>query len=176
MKDIKYIEIPNSKSKTTKIIFGCIVFVIISIWMWTYAETQTSHSPIALKIYSVIGISFFGSGLILGLIKLFDKRPGLIIDKEGIQNYMSISKGIFVSWKDIDRFETIRIASTKILLVFVCNPDKIIASESKWKQKIMKNNYRKHGTPITLGSGTLQIDFDELLEILNEGLIKFKNN
>lgn len=160
------IEIPISKTKTLLLILGCLGFVMVSIWLWSIADEQTSRSPALIKMVSILGILFFGLGLVLGPKKLFDKRPGLIIDDEGIRDNMSSSGGRFISWSNITGFETIKIKSTKILLIHVNNATDIINKESKWRQKMMRYSERTYGTPISIGSGTLKIDFDKLETIL----------
>jgi len=173
--DNQTIEIPTSKKKTFLIILGCLMFVIICIWLWTRADNQTSYSPINLKIVSIVGIAFFGLGLVLGPKKLFDKRPGLIIDDKGIQINLSVFSGRFITWTNITKFEITQIKSTRIILIFIDNADEVIRNESKLNRIVMHFSMREYSTPFSIGSGTLKIDFDELYELLTEGLEIFKN-
>lgn len=168
------IEIPTSKKKAILLILGCLMFVIGCIWMWTKAESQTTYSSIFLQIISIIGISFFGIGLVFGPRKLFDRKPGLIISDQGIQNNSSIFFGYFISWSNIIKFEISQVKSTKLILIIVNNPEEIIGKAGYFKQKILRYSMRENGAPYLIGSGTLKIDFDELYELLNNalGLIK----
>jgi len=164
------IEIPLSKTKIILVILGCATFVILSIWIWTIAESQMRYSPLRLQIVSILGITFFGLGLIFGPRKLFDKRPGLIIDDKGIQDNTGVSTGRFISWTNIKGFEIVKIKSTRLLLILINNADEVINNESKWKQKIMRFSEQTYGTPISIGSGTLKCDFDELVKLLSDRL------
>ena len=169
------IEIPVSKTKTLLLILGCLTFVILFVWLWTNADNQVRRSPIVVKIVSVLGASFFGLGLIIGPKKLFDKRPGLIINDNGIQNNLGVGTGIFIAWENIVRFEVMTIKSTKLLLIFINNSDEVIEKESKWKQKIMRYSLRSFGTPISIGSGTLKMEFNTLTKLLTDRHASFKN-
>jgi hypothetical protein len=160
------IEIPLSKGKIVLLLFGSIGFGISSYWLLTIADTQSRYSPIYIKLVSILGIIFFGLGLILAPIKLFDKRPGLIISDKGIQDNGGISSGQLYPWINITGFKIIKIKRTKLLLIFVNNAEELINKESKWKQQIMRLTQNTYGTPISIGSGTLKCNFDELEKIL----------
>lgn len=162
----KSIEIQISKTKVLLLILGCLTFVVLSLWLWNISDHQVRRSPTMMKIVSILGVSFFGLGLVVGAKKLFDKRPGLIVNDSGIQNNLGIGKGLFVSWKNMDRIEIVRIKSTQLLLIFVNNADEIINAESKWKQKIMRYSLKSFGTPISIGSGALKMEFVTLAKLL----------
>ena len=162
------IEIPFSKTKIVLLTFGCSAFVFTSLWLWSIANTQTHYAPIRLQIISVLGISFFGLGGIVSLIKLFDKRPGLIIDNEGLHDNSGVSKGRLIPWKHITHFDIAQIKQTRLLLIFVDNVDEVINRESMWKQKIMKLTNNMYGTPVSISSGTLKCDFDALVKMVTE--------
>jgi hypothetical protein len=162
------IEIRLSKTKTLVIILGGFAFVLLSIWTWNTADLQTRLPPITLKVIAVIGGAFFGLILIAGPKRLFDKRPGLIIGDEGIQDNSSITTGRFIAWKNIKGFKIIKIRSTKLILVFINNPKEIIQKENKFMQVLMRATERMYGTPISIGSGTLKINSDDLLHLLEE--------
>jgi hypothetical protein len=170
----KTITIPISKVKTAFVIVGCFAFVLMAISSWFISNSQTRYPPVFIKMISVVCVMFFGSGMILGFKKLFDKRAGLIIDNKGLQDNTSISDGRFIAWDNITGFEMTSVRSTKIILVFINNSDKMIFKESRWKQGIMRQSKKLYGTPISLGSGTLKIKADELLELLHDRHISIK--
>ena len=163
------VVIPFSRSKEILLILACIAFVLVSLWLWTIADNQVRQSPVFIKIISVFGVSFFGLGFILGTKKLFDKRPGLIIDENGFQdNTSTIGSGRFIAWRNINRFEVVTIKGTKVLLIFVNNANEMIYKESTWKQKFMRFSEQEYGTPISIGSNILKIEFIALTKLLSE--------
>jgi len=169
------IEIPLSKTKIVYLWFLSALFVILGSWLWTIADNQTRYLPIYVQIVSILCISFFGLGLILVPRKLFDKRPGLIISDEGIQDNTSVSTGRFISWANITGLDTVKIKSTRILLIRLNNAEENINRESKWKQRVMRFSLDTYGTPISIGSGTLKCNFDELLKMLTERMNSVKS-
>ncbi|HWY98605.1 MAG TPA: STM3941 family protein [Bacteroidia bacterium] len=164
------VEIPLSKRKIILLFFGAIISVLLSYRLWTIADTQTHYPTIYVQCVSILGIILFGFGIIFAPIKLFDKRPGLIISDEGIQDNSGISSGRFYPWINITGFKMVKIKRTKLLLIFMDNTEEIINRESTWKQKMMKLSLSTYGTPISIGSGTLKCNFDELEKLLSDRL------
>ncbi len=152
-----------------------VLFVIASIWLWTIADEQQRRSPLFVKGLSIIGVVFFGTGIIVFLIQLFDKRPGLIIDQDGIQINSGMGKGYFVSWHIITGFEVFAIKSTRLIAVFVNDPERLISAEKPIKRQLMRANLQYYGAPICLTAGTLKIGTDDLVKLLKSRLALTKN-
>ncbi len=162
------IEIPLSKIKIVFLLLGGAMFVALSVWLWTIADTQNHYPAIYVQVVAVLGFCFFGLILFVAPKKLFDQRPGLIISDEGIQDNTSASTGRFIPWMNITGFDIMKVKSTRILLIRINNADEVISRESGWKQKIMRFSMNTYGTPVSIGSGTLKCNFDELLKMMNE--------
>ena len=138
---------------------GSFAFVAASIWLWTIGD-------LFVKLAAGSGILFFGLCGIYMLIKLFDNRPGLIISKDGLLDNSSAVSGHLIKWENITEFKILQIESSKLLLIFVNNPQEFWDQANLFKRSVMKKNYDMYGTPIGISSNTLQCNFDELLEIL----------
>lgn len=138
----------------------------VSIWM---------RSPEVIFTTGLAGTLFFGLvGVFLGW-KLFDTRPGLILTDEGFyDNSSGVSAG-FVKWSDIQELEIYQVARTKMIFPIVSNPqDYINRQSSKFKQRLMKMNFKSYGTPLTLTSNGLQCGFQELHDLIQNELEKNK--
>ncbi len=170
------LEIAINKARTLQLTVGCLVFVIMSVWLWTVADKQTRRSPVLIKTVSVLGVSFFGLGLVLGPKILFTKRPGLIIDNQGILNNTSVGKESFIAWKNVDGFKIITTGKIDTVLIYINNAEESIRNESIWKQKIMRYCLKKYGTPISIGVSTLKIDANSLIGVLSERHLSFKHS
>jgi hypothetical protein len=169
------IEIPFSKQK---IVFGIVVsitFVVLGYYLFaTISDQQNRLDPRLAKAVGILGIIFFGGTGIFAIKKLFDKSLGLIISDEGIfENTNATSIG-FISWDDIIEFKTIQIKSTKILLIFVKNPQLYLDKVSGFKKFLMKSNFSMYGTPLSITSVTVKIKFNELEQILNQRFEEYR--
>ena len=101
------IEIPLSKAKIFLHLFGSIVFVVLFIFI--IVELQPSSF---IEVVGYCGILFFGFGCLVLIRKLFDRRPGLMIDQNGITDHTQYTSVGRVEWKDIVGFDTYQVEST----------------------------------------------------------------
>ena len=105
------IKIPLSKFKLVLLLLASLVFVaggvLFIINPSTYTDSGINHHPkTEISVVGYACVIFFGMGVVVFIIKLFDNKPGLLVDKYGI----TINPGSgsfsssFVNWDDIDRF------------------------------------------------------------------------
>ena len=74
-----------NKKKNILLVLGALLFVILGFLFLLVPEFKKSYHPLFLQITGYSSIVFFGMCLILGIKKLFDKSPGLIINADGIR-------------------------------------------------------------------------------------------
>jgi uncharacterized protein YacL len=163
-----HIEIPISKTKSLFVILGSLAFVLGSIWIYSIAENQTDWPTFVLKTVSIMGLLFFGLGIIMGIKKLIDKYPGLIIDDHGILNASGFGKPQLIPWESVTSIRLIEIEHAKLIQVFINNAEEVISKQSRWKQKLMRMSQSRYGTPISINCVILKIDPGNLLQLLVE--------
>jgi len=178
MNETDKIIIPLSKSKITLLLTGSIIFVILGMLFILYPErflTIFFRNEEIIRITGFSSVGFFGLCAIFYVIKLFDNKLGLIIDKHGIiDNSSGVSFGL-IAWQDIQDITLLEIVRQKIILIMVSNPDDyIVRQKSGFKRKIMKLNYDNYETPIQITANGLKCSFDELFEIISSSFKKFK--
>ena len=176
------IEIPISKNKLILGIVGSIMFVILGMWLFTNSTEFKNYSmrllrnPMVIKSVGIIGMMFFGATGIYGIRKLFDKKVGLIIDKNGITDNSNASSIGLIEWKDITEIKTEQVMSTKFLLIKVKNPEEYIEkAKNGMKARLMKTNKKMYGTPLSITSNTLKYDFNKLEKLIQTEFEKNKN-
>ena len=164
----KEIAIPFSKGKIALLLLCAALFIAISLHLFCHPEDFKRRNPIITKAVGFIGIPFSFLSLVFALTKLFDKRPGLIIDEEGFVNNTSFLKNQRIQWTNVTGLDIWKYNGSKMILVYVNNPEEIIASANKFYRFWLRLNARKHGTPVWITSITLKISFNELLEIIKQ--------
>ncbi|QEC76744.1 STM3941 family protein [Mucilaginibacter ginsenosidivorax] len=147
-------------------ILGSLAFVLGSIWIYSIADTQTDWPPFVLKVVSIMGLLFFGLAIIMGLKKLIDKYPGLIINDHGILNASGFGKPQFIPWENVTSVRSIETEHSKLIQVFINNAEEVISKQSRWKQKLMRMSQSRYGTPISINCVILKIDPGSLLLLL----------
>jgi hypothetical protein len=165
------IEIPQSKAKLLFGIGGSILFVLLGLYLCTtIADQQTRFNPTLVKGIGLASILFFGATGIYGTIKIFEKSVGLTIDDNGIIDNTNASSIGLIQWADITEIRTEHVMSTKILLIFTIDPNGILDKVSGMKRKLMAGNMKRYGTPLSITSTTLKIDFADLEKLLKNRL------
>ena len=158
-------------------LIGSIVFVLLAIWLIYYADNLTGfrymryRNPTFIRGIGIAGVLFFGLCAIYLGRKIPDNKPGIIIDKMGlIDNSSGVAAGQIL-WSDIEKISVIEIHRQKLILLHVKNPQDYIGKQtSAFKRKMMQLNFNMYETPLSITSNSLQIKFDELLNILNQYL------
>jgi hypothetical protein len=168
------IEIEHSKGKIVAFLLGAIVFIALG-WVFMINPdafiSSASKNAIYIRVIGVITIVFFGLCLIFIVRKLFDKNPGLVIDKDGITDNSNATSVGLVEWKDITGMEIRQIKSTRFLVLHTSNPEKYI---TRVQNPILRQgvvfNYSTYGSPIAIISTSLKISFDDLVRLISTEL------
>lgn len=167
------VSIPLSKTKLVLILLGSIAFVVIAVWIWSISDIQTKRSPLFLQAVSLLGSLFFGMCGIYAARKIFDKKPGLILDSEGlVDNSSGVSAGR-IPWSEITGIRVSKLAKQKFLSIHVEEPKAYLGKGNFFVRKLNATNLKLYGTPIHISSNSLKINFENLVELVSEYFEKF---
>ncbi|HTR29893.1 MAG TPA: STM3941 family protein [Puia sp.] len=180
MNSLETIEIPISKHKAGLLFVASLVFVIVGLFFVISPGTFVSviaRTKWAISVPGYLSVVVFGFFGITILRKIFDKRPGLTISKEGItDNSGGVSAG-FIPWSDITAIREEAVGNQRFLNVVVKNPQDYIDRQRSWlKRKIVRKNLEIFGMPIGISTNALKIDYEELKQILDDKLFEAKND
>jgi hypothetical protein len=162
------LAIELSKSKIVLMIVGAFGFIAIGAWMsledaQSIARDTPIFDPQLVHGVGIAGIVFSSLGVILATKKLFDKRPGLVLNSAGIiDNSSGVAAG-FIPWSEIVGAEIFEVHRQKMLIITLRDPEKYIARGNLFKRIASKTGYKMCGSPISITSTTLKISFPELL-------------
>lgn len=168
------IEIKLSKGKGILSFLGSVAFVLTIIWLIDYADKHETVDfgiikldPVTVIVIGYVGLIFFGVAALYIFCKLFDKNPGLIIDKEGIYDNSSAAAGHLIKWDRIEGLRVERVMSTKFIHIDIKDPEEFMDGVNGIRKKLLWSTYKMYGTPTSISSSTLNCDFDELFQIIN---------
>ncbi len=179
MTEIEQIEIPLSKTKMAMTFLGSLVFVGLGLWFLIYPP-KSNHwlfgNPTLIFISGLASVIFFGLVAVVIFRKFSDKKPGLIISRQGItDNSSGVSAGL-IPWTDIEEIKVSQVMSQKFLMFIVRNPqDYLDKVTNPLKRNAMKMNYKTGGSPISISSNALQTNFDELFKLLIAKMNEYKS-
>lgn len=172
------IVIKVSKKKVLLSLMGAILFVVLGLY-FTFSPEQfmkdTQESTLVIRGIGLASTLFFGICAIFIIKKLLTTQQGLIIDENGIIDYSNATSIGLIEWNDITGFKIIEIASTKILIVKTSQPEKYIKKATNGiSKRAMKANHKMYGSPLSIISNSLKINFIELEKLLSSELEKRK--
>lgn len=152
------LTIPLSKGKLGLIALGAIAFVPLCLWVVALDDASIVHRALA-----GLGIPLFAVCGVLAVRKLFDTRPGLILDSQGFTDNASANPAGFVPWTDVTDFHVVTIRRQRSLTVVVRNPEEYINRGGKLRQYLNRANTRMVGSPIAISANSLKICFEDLV-------------
>jgi len=176
---MREIRIALSKKKLIFGFIGSIIFVVLGIQFILKPVSYVSFLYRNVELIRIVGYAsliFFGFCLIYILCKAFDKKPGLIINENGITDNSNFTSVGLIEWSEIIGIRTQQVMKTKFILIDVLNPEKYIQNSTKFKATLMKGNLKMYGTPLSITSNSLSYNFNELEKLLNTEFNKYKNN
>jgi hypothetical protein len=168
--------IETSKSKLVLLILASCGFVAAGAWMLSLdaAEIRAGRSftffyndPTFVRVLGVASILFFGVCGVYGFKKLFDKQPGLVLNSSGIVDNASGVAAGFIPWSEVVGFGVYEIQKQKMLVIGVSDPQKYIDRGGALKRLANKANHKMSGSPVTISSVALKIDFPELVALFD---------
>lgn len=130
------IATPFSRMKCLLIFAVALVFVVACGCFAIHSEGHSRHSPTFIRIVCGIGGPFFAGIAIMSIVRLVDSRPGLVVDREGIDDRTNFASVGRVDWADIDGLRVTR---------------------ARWFGA---------PSPVVLGSNALDVPFDTMVQIV----------
>lgn len=134
-----------------------------------------SDNPSVIIIFGYILLGLAGLGLLVYLVKLSDRKPGLTIDEEGItDNSTGVAAGKIV-WSDIRKISVETVSGQPFIMVEVKNAQQYIkAQKNPLKKSMMSLNYSLYKTPIHITAMGMNVKFDDLYKAVSEGFQEYK--
>jgi hypothetical protein len=155
------------------LLLGAAAFVAAGIWMLSLDDASIQfhrrfNDPVYVHGLGLVSILFFGICGLFALKKLFDKKPGLVFNNSGIvDNASSVSPG-FIPWSEVVGAEICEIQKQKLLIIKVRDPQEYIARGNSLRRTLNKANYKMVGSPISISSNALAINFSELVSLFDQ--------
>lgn len=178
MSNDERIEIALSQGKLRAMAAACLGFIALSIGLLSVDEPlgflpESMDSALVANIVGGVGLAFFGLCAVFAVRKLFDRRPGLVIDRNGIEDNSSAIAAGRIPWTHILGFEEYVIQGQAMVVVKVRDVESYIARGNAMAQAIRRANFKLCGSPVTLAASGLQVEHADLLRILGESAQRF---
>ncbi|MBE0462093.1 MAG: STM3941 family protein [Halomonadaceae bacterium] len=170
-----------NKVKIILLTLGAFAFVLLGVWflfmdIQTIESQRKFNSPTLVYGVGVVSIVFFGLCGLIGVKKLFDNSPGLIINSEGVlDNSSGVSAGM-IPWDDIVSIGEYQIQKQKFISIQVKDAEIYANNGNALKRMANRANIKMCGTPVNISANSLKISYDDLLEIIDEYYHRSREN
>lgn len=157
---------------------GALVFVIVGAWGVVKPERFASirYPKDIVFLTGIAGVLFFGLCFVFIAKKVFSGKAGLTLNDDGIIDNSNATSVGLIEWKDITGIKSWGTGSAKVIVVLTSEPEKYIErSKNIISRRAMKANTRIYGSPLSIISNSLKINFSELEKLISEQLEKRKN-
>jgi hypothetical protein len=167
------VTIPLSRTKLLLLGVGAALFVALGVWLLLTADKQVRYDPLYVKAVAILAIGFFGLCGAYGVMKLFDSRPGLILDSAGLTDNSSAFAVGRVAWNEIRDIRVLSIRRQKFLALIVRDPGKYLRRGNSARQYVKTKSFEMTGSPVTIASNALSVGFDELEKLVRAYWLKY---
>ncbi len=144
--------------KGSKVLAGGILFVIALVWVLSLPDTESFERSMAW-----VGIIFFGSGILVGIFHILDRRPQIIITETGIWD--RTTKQDAVKWEQILGASTLEIFEQRFVSV---RTDKTFVFKKKPYKWVTKVNKALGASDLNLNLSQTNIDEKQLVELIEK--------
>ena len=157
---------------------GALAFVVAGTWGIIEPERFASirYPKNIVFISGIAGVLFFGLCFVFIAKKVFSRKTGLTINDNGIIDNSNATSVGLIEWKDVTGIKSWGTGSAKVIVVLTSEPEKYIArSKNIISKKAMEANNKIYGSPLSIISNSLKINFSELEKLILEQFEKRKN-
>ena len=175
--------IPLSRAKLAMTIAGALLFVAAGAWFFMASDEGSLVTTLGRFVppWVVHGLgiaaALFGvAGVVYGVMKSFDRKPGLTLGAAGLVDNSSAVAAGFIPWSEVRGVDTFQVHNQKMLVVHVADPARYVERGSALKRALNRANASMCGSPIVISSNALRIPFDELRKELAAYVSRYAGN
>ena len=174
------VEVALSKSKLVMLLFFSVLFLTISIWILV-RQPEVSNplfgNFIIKNVVSLLGILMGAFGVYFFTKKIFDKKPGVVIDSIGIIDNSSGASIGRIPWTDVMIIDHREFLNQKSVTIYLKKPEEYINKETNpIKRRLLKMSFKETGSPVNISPNGLKIPFNELKYIITQKFEEFQAN
>lgn len=165
-------EIPFRKSKNIGIYLAGFLLVLVAlffIFMPPIAPHPILGSPIFFGILAGLLLMAAWRLFQTAWHRLKSTKPGMRINKQGMEDFSSKINQGFVSWSQVEKFEVKEVVSSKFIVVYLHHPEQYINSQKHgWRKQQLIDRYKNYGSPFCVTTSSLETNTKALFELLEK--------
>src|SRR5699024_9893006 len=142
------------------------IFILLG-FIFLFVELDLTYSPFIIKGIGLITIILFGTLLIFFLKRIFEHKPALIIDENGITDYSTALQVGLVRWNEIKDIQFTTFSRQHFLSIYTYDKDLIINRTNAFQKTMNQINKKLMDSQINIPYKNLKCDPVQLGEAIN---------
>ncbi|MEY9096432.1 STM3941 family protein [Paenibacillus sp. RC84] len=157
---------PSTK-KTIGLALAALVFVVLGVVFIGAGQSEEERS---LGLVGIGGVSvvFFGACLVYLVYRLFNRKPSLIVNDEGIVDHSSAIGGGELRWADIEEIMLYDYMGQRFIGIRLHDTETYLARQSGFKKALMKANQGLVQATVNITQTAVKMPLEELYELMME--------
>ncbi len=164
-----------NKKKIIFLFFMSIVFFFLALLLLIYLpQDQGIVDYWFIKIVASLGVFLTAIAWFFVFLKIFDRKPGLVINDEWILDNSSFLSVGLIKWDNISNVAVNNIRKQKILTITLKNPDEFMEKQNVVKKFCFKLNHKYFESPVQISDSALKYDCQKIYEIIKRKIASHK--
>lgn len=168
-----------NKNKIILFLLGSILFIVLGVFLFLNANEISNgrlfRTSFSIKFWGILSVIFFGICAVYLFFKIFDKKPGLILDNLGITDNSSAASLGFVNWKDVYDIRIINVSGQDMIAVHLLNENEYLQKvKNPIKKTLLKTNSKYFGSSMNISAQSLKVDKSTLFKYMEQYFQKYK--
>ena len=115
--------------------------------------------------FGLVGLAFFGTGAIVGIVQATRRGPRLTLDEQGVHD-RTLGVGV-IAWSDITGAGLYWVAKQPFVSLHLREPAKYVARASRFKRLLLRLNAGAGSAPMSLNLAGLDADPSHVLDLID---------
>lgn len=163
--------IKEDKKKGIKLLVLGFIMVLTSIYVLMIGLIETK--PIYL-IIGIISTVFFCTCFIFVIKCMLSSMPLLLVGEDGVTDRSTVSSVGFIAWEEIQSIYVEKNFNQRYIGISVYDLNEVMKRISLLKKIVIKINLMLRYAPLSINLYTADMDFHEVLAVLQEGLEEYR--
>lgn len=156
-----------STTKTIGLVLAALVFVVLGVVFIGVGQTGEEGSP-GLVVIGGISVVFFGACLVYLVYRLFNRKPSLIVNDEGIVDHSSAIGGGELKWADIEEIMLYDYMGQRFIGIRLHDTETFLARQSGLKKTLMKANQGLVQATVNITQVAVKMPLEDLYVLMME--------
>ncbi|MGF7047030.1 hypothetical protein J2T13_001532 [Paenibacillus sp. DS2015] len=162
----EHVEYP-SILKMLGLTLGAMMFVVIGMVLMKYGGTE-DFGGIKVTLVGGLSIVVFGPCMVYFIYRLFNLKPMLIINEEGIMDTSSLISAGELKWSEIQEIKVYQFMGQKFIGIQLYDLEAFLSQKSSFKRVLMKINARMVKSPINIAQPGMKLPLEQLYTMMLE--------